>query len=41
MFEYIDVFFEISVFKDDNFDFIFVSKDLSYGICIERYEYYK
>ena len=35
--EYIDIFFDITGFKDGNADFIFVSKDLSYGICIEKY----
>lgn len=40
VFEYLDVFFEISGFKEGNSDFIFTSKDLSYGICIEKYEYF-
>ncbi len=40
VFEYLDVFFEISGFKEGNADFIFTSKDLSYGICIEKYEYF-
>ncbi len=38
--QYIDIFFDITGFKEGNADFIFVSKDLSYGICIEKYEYY-
>lgn len=40
IFDNIDYFFEISGFKKGYSDFLFVSEDLLYGICIERYEYH-
>lgn len=41
VFKYLYEICEISGFKEGKFDFICVDENLSYGICIENYEYYK